>query len=202
MSGHSKWSTIKHKKAIKDARRGKLFTKLGRTITVAAQKVGQGSHTSHGVQGAAKQLYEDPPATLRMAIDKARAASMPKENILRAIERGIGGGVRGRLEEATFEGYGPEGVAIVVKCLTDNRNRTVSEVRSLFARFGGSLGEAGSAAYIFGNDPDNPQFVVPITDREKAKKVLDLVNALDESDDVVEVWANFDIADDLLEGMG
>ncbi|MCG2686118.1 YebC/PmpR family DNA-binding transcriptional regulator [Candidatus Parcubacteria bacterium] len=192
MSGHSKWSTIKHKKAIKDARRGKLFTKLGRTITVAAQKVGQGT---------AKELYQDPPPALRVAVDNARAGSMPKENIVRAIERGLGGSTQGRLEEATFEGYGPEGVAIVVRCLTDNRNRTVSEIRSLFVRYGGSLGQAGSAAYVFGSDPDNPQFVIPVTDSEKARRVLELVNALDGHDDVQEVWANFDIEDSLLEGV-
>jgi len=163
---------------------------LGRAITVAAQKVG------HGV---AKQLYRDPPSALRVAIDNARAGSMPKENIIRAIERGLGGGAQGRLEEAVFEGYGPEGVAIVVRCLTNNRNRTVSEVRALFARHGGSLGQVGSAAYVFGSDPDNPQFVIPITDSEKARGVLALVSALDEHTDVQEVWANFDIEDRLLE---
>jgi len=190
MSGHSKWRTIKHKKAIKDARRGKLFTKLGRTVTVAAQTARQGR--------TAAQLYADPTPALRVAIESAKAGSMPKENILRAIERGLGRGSGGRLEEIVLEGYGPEGVALVVKCLTDNRNRTVSEIRALFTRYGGSLGETGSAAYVFGKDLGEPQFVIPITDSKKAQQVLDLVNSLDEHEDVGEVWANFDIPEEFL----
>lgn len=196
MSGHSKWKTIKHKKGLKDARRGQMFTKLARAITVAVQKGGM-----------------DPAANtfLQTAIEKAKRASMPKENIKRAIERGHGGGEGALLAELRLEGYGPEGVAIVVDLLTDNRNRTIAEVRKIFERSGGALGEQGSAAYVFRaasrpatesdiglKDPEKPLFEVKIEDKEKAKKVLDLVNALDEHDDVQNVLANFDIPEEFI----
>ncbi len=182
MSGHSKWSTIKHKKALKDAKRGKMFTKLARAITVAAQKSGPDPETN---------------PTLRTAIDNARQFSMPKENIKRAIERGSGGGEGTALQELILEGYGPEGVAIVAEVLTDNRNRTLAEVRKIFDTRGGSLGEQGSAAYIF-KDPQNPLFEVKIEGENEAKKVLDLVNVLDDHPDVQNVLANFDIPEEFL----
>ena len=182
MSGHSKWSTIKHKKALKDAKRGKMFTKLGRAVTVAAQKGGPDPETN---------------PTLRTAIENAKSGDMPKENIKRAIERGSGGGEGASFQELALEGYGPEGVAIVCKVLTDNRNRTVAEVRKIFDQHGGSLGEQGSAAYIFQN-PEKPLFEVKIEDRAVAQKVLGLVNALDEHDDVQSVLANFDIPDEFV----
>lgn len=184
MSGHSKWSTIKHQKAINDAKRGKLFTKLGRAITVAAGKGGSDP---------------DSNASLRTAIEKAKQARMPKENIERAIKRSVGGGEGSRLEEVTYEGYGPQGVAFLVKALTDNRNRTVAEIRRIFSMHGGSLGEAGSAAYVFGSDPENPQFTIPITDKSEAHKVLKLAEALDEHDDVQEVYSNFDVPEEMME---
>jgi YebC/PmpR family DNA-binding regulatory protein len=135
MAGHSKWAGIKHKKAIVDARRGKLFTKLARAITVAA-KDGGGD-------------VEGNPA-LALAVQKARDASMPKDNIERAIAKGTGEGADAEaLEAVTYEGYGPGGVAILVEALTDNRNRTGSEIRHLFGRNGGNLGEPGSVAYLF-----------------------------------------------------
>lgn len=152
MAGHSKWAQIKRQKGVADARRGALFTKLSREITVAA-----------------KQGGPDPEANfrLRLAVQRAREANMPAENIERAIKRAVGGasGEGGELQEVIYEGYGPHGVAILVECLTDNRNRTVSEVRSVFARGGGSLGESGSVAWQFdsrgviiveadGHDPD------------------------------------------------
>jgi len=134
MSGHSKWSSIKHKKGAADAKRGKLFTKLARAITVAARDGG------------------DPvgnPA-LDLAIRKAKEASMPKDNIQRAIDRGSGvGSDAATIERIVFEGYGPGGVALLVEALTDNRNRTGSEVRHLFSKHGGNLGEPGSVAYLF-----------------------------------------------------
>ena len=135
MAGHSKWAGIKHKKAIVDARRGKLFTKLARAITVAAKEGGG------DVDGN--------PA-LSLAVQKARDASMPKDNIERAIAKGTGeGGDADALEAVTYEGYGPGGVAILVEATTDNRNRTGSEVRHTFSKHNGNLGEPGSVAYLF-----------------------------------------------------
>ncbi|MCS6951832.1 MAG: YebC/PmpR family DNA-binding transcriptional regulator [Bryobacterales bacterium] len=133
MSGHSKWATIKHKKAALDAKRGRLFTRLIKEITVAARYGG------------------DPDANprLRTAIAAAKAASMPADNIKRAIMRGTGELEGGQLEEAIFEGYGPGGAAILVQVATDNRNRTVSEIRHIFSKQGGSLGEQGSVAWMF-----------------------------------------------------
>jgi len=184
MSGHSKWKTIKHKKAIKDARRGKVFTKLARAITVAAQKGDPDPEMN---------------PTLRTAIENAKDGDMPKDNIKRAIERGSGGGEGNTLYEFSLEGYGPEGVAIVCEILTDNRNRTVAEVRKIFDQGGGSLGEQGSAAYVFKN-PENPLFEVKIEDQGLAQKVLELVEVLDDHDDVQSVLANFDIAEEYANG--
>jgi YebC/PmpR family DNA-binding regulatory protein len=152
MSGHSKWSTIKRKKGAADAKRGQLFTKLTREITVAAKEGGG-----------------DPDSNfrLRLAVQRARSENMPLDNIQRAIQKGTGGGSDGaQYEEITYEGYGPNGVALLVQALTDNRNRTVAEVRSMFTKSGGSLGEAGSVGWMFeprglimiepknGEDPD------------------------------------------------
>jgi YebC/PmpR family DNA-binding regulatory protein len=134
MSGHSKWAQIKRQKGVADVRRGALFTKLSREITVAA-----------------KQGVPDPEMNfrLRLAVQKAREANMPADNIERAIKRATGGGEGGELQEIAYEGYGPHGVAILVEALTDNRNRTVAEVRSVFTRGGGSLAEAGAVAWQF-----------------------------------------------------
>ncbi len=135
MAGHSKWAGIKHKKAIVDSRRGKLFTKLARAITVAA-KEGGGDVVGN-------------PA-LSLAVQKAKDASMPKDNIERAIAKGTGEGADAdALEAVMYEGYGPGGVAILVEALTDNRNRTGSEMRHIFSKHGGNLGEPGSVAYLF-----------------------------------------------------
>lgn len=135
MSGHSKWSSIKHKKGAADAKRGQLFTKLARAITVAAKEGGGDP---------------DGNPALATAIQKARAESMPKANIERAIARGTGeGGDAEALERIQFEGYGPGGTAVLVEALTDNRNRTSAEVRHAFTRHGGSLGEPGSVAWMF-----------------------------------------------------
>ena len=135
MAGHSKWAGIKHKKAIVDSRRGKLFTKLARAITVAA-KEGGGD-------------VEGNPA-LGLAVQKAKQASMPKDNIERAIAKGTGAGADTETyDHVMYEGYGPGGVALLVEALTDNRNRTSAEVRHAFGKHGGSLGEPGSVAYLF-----------------------------------------------------
>ena len=149
MAGHSKWANIRFRKGAQDAKRGKLFTKLIREITVAARESGG-----------------DPAANprLRAAIDKARTQSMPKDNIDRAVKRGSGDAEGVVYEEVRYEGYGPGGAAVMVDCLTDNRNRTVAEVRHAFSKFGGNLGADGSVTYLFqqtgllgyppGPDPD------------------------------------------------
>jgi YebC/PmpR family DNA-binding regulatory protein len=150
MSGHSKWAQIKHQKAGNDAKRGQLFTKLGREISIAAREGGS-----------------DPEANvrLRLAIQRARDANMPTENIERAVKRGSGQGEGATLEEAVYEGYGPGGAAMLVEVATDNRNRAAAEVRNAFTRGGGNLGESGCVAWNFeqrgvievevdGNDPD------------------------------------------------
>src|SRR6185312_7592426 len=135
MSGHSKWSSIKHKKGAADAKRGKLFTKLARAITVAARDGGGNA---------------DANPALGLAVQKARDASMPKDNIQRAIDRGTGeGDDAAAIESVLYEGYGPGGAAVLVEALTDNRNRTGSEVRHAFEKHGGSLGEPGSVAWQF-----------------------------------------------------
>ena len=151
MSGHSKWSTIKRKKGAADARRGQLFTRLAREISIAA-RAGGGDINSN--------------FRLRIAVDKARGQNMPKDNIERAILRGTGEGKDGGgLEEAMYEGYAPHGIALLMECVTDNRNRAVAEIRHYLTRYGGSMGEAGSVSWQFkrvayfsfpldGRDPD------------------------------------------------
>jgi YebC/PmpR family DNA-binding regulatory protein len=245
MAGHSKWAGIKHKKAIVDARRGKLFTKLARAITVAAREGGGDA---------------DANSALGLAVQKARDASMPKDNIERAIAKGTGeGSDADALEAVLYEGYGPGGVALLVEALTDNRNRTGSEIRHVFAKNAGNLGEPGSVAYLFDKrglivvdagrwseddllpaieagaldvavDDDvfeiltepqdlqavraaleaagvelesaevtqHPKTRVPVDD-EVATRVLRLVDALEDNDDVGEVHANFDADAALLE---
>jgi len=134
MSGHSKWSQIKRQKGANDAKRGAVFTKIGREIAIAAREGGG-----------------DPDANfrLRLIMDKARSVNMPAENIKRAIERAVGGGAAEQYDEIVYEGYGPGGVAILVETATNNKNRTASEVRSVFAKNGGSLAGAGSVAWQF-----------------------------------------------------
>jgi YebC/PmpR family DNA-binding regulatory protein len=134
MSGHSKWSTIKHKKGAADAKRGAIFTKLAKGLTVAAQNGG---------------ADPDMNFSLRLAVDRARAANMPKDNIDRAIQRGVGGDKATALDDVTYEGYGPGGVAIIVEATTDNRNRTAGQVRAVFSKHGCSLGESGTVAWQF-----------------------------------------------------
>lgn len=155
MSGHSKWAQIKRQKGANDVKRGAVFTKLAREIQVAAREGGG-----------------DPEANfrLRLAIQKAREANMPADNIKRSIERAVGGGAGEQLEEITYEGYGPGGTAVLIQAMTDNRNRTVSDVRAAFTRAGGSLGETGCVGWLFeprgvivampdGRDPDEVALV-------------------------------------------
>ena len=134
MAGHSKWANIKHKKAKEDARRGKIFTKMARLISVAAREGGPDPDTNF---------------RLRLAIDKARAANVPNENIERAIKRGVGELEGHSYEEFYYEGYGPGGVAVMLSIMTDNRNRTAADIRHIFSRHGGSLGESGCVAWMF-----------------------------------------------------
>jgi YebC/PmpR family DNA-binding regulatory protein len=150
MSGHSKWSTIKRKKGAEDAKRGKIFTKIGRELAVAAREGGADPTTNF---------------KLRLVIEKAKQANMPKDNIERSIRRGAGLEKGATLEQVVYEGYGPGGTALMVRALTDNRNRAVADIRRAFSRHGGNLGESGCVAWMFeqkgyitiplnGHDPD------------------------------------------------
>jgi YebC/PmpR family DNA-binding regulatory protein len=249
LSGHSKWSSIKHKKGAADAKRGKLFSKLSRAIIVAA-KEGGGDPANN--------------LALQNAIEKAKSYSMPKDNIDRAIAKGSGADAdASAFEIVVYEGYGPEGVAVIVEALTDNRNRTASDVRHLFAKHGGNLGATGAVAWQFerravvvvpvdgvdeeelflaaadgGADdierdgdafqitaaPDAlgavrdavqaagfavdsteltmlPKTTVAVEDEGKARQVMRLVDALDDNDDVQDVYANFDIPEQVLEAV-
>jgi YebC/PmpR family DNA-binding regulatory protein len=161
MSGHSKWATIKRKKGAADAKRGQLFTKLTREIQVSAREGGG-----------------DPESNfrLRIAVQKARAENMPMDNIQRAIARGAGSGADdSNFEEVMYEGYGPGGVAFLVQGLTDNRNRTVAEVRSIFTKAGGSLGEAGSVGWMF--EPRGLIFIEPKKDDDPDELTLSAIDA-------------------------
>jgi YebC/PmpR family DNA-binding regulatory protein len=250
MSGHSKWATTKHKKAVVDARRGKLFAKLIKNVEVAARSGGP-----------------DPAGnpTLYDAVQKAKRSSVPNDNIDRAVRRGAGLEAGGAAyENVTYEGYAPGGVAVLVECLTDNRNRAAAEVRTAFTRNGGSMADPGSVSYLFNrkgvvivgntgevteddvlaavldagaeevNDLGEsfevvseatdlvavrtalqqagieyesaeaaflPSVEVPL-DEEHAKRVFRLIEALEDSDDVQDVYANYSVSDDILEKIG
>ena len=187
MAGHSKWANIKHRKAAQDAKRGKLFTKLIREITVSAKVGGEDA---------------DANPRLRTAIDKALAANMSKDVVARAIKRGAGGQEGEDYAEIRYEGYGPGGVAVMVDCLTDNRNRTVADVRHAFTKCGGNLGTDGSVGYLFSKVV---QFVLPAgSDEERVMEVAleagaDDVQTLD--DGSVEVLADADSFAALSDGL-
>ncbi|NQS99793.1 MAG: YebC/PmpR family DNA-binding transcriptional regulator [Candidatus Omnitrophica bacterium] len=248
MSGHSKWAGIKHKKGLADAKRGKLFSKLNKEIIVAA-KTGGGNTDSN--------------PRLRLAIAKAKEANMPNDNIERSIKKGTGELPGVTYEQVNYEGYGPGGVAIVVEGLTDNRNRTTSEVRNIFSSKGGNLAGAGSVNWLFKKkgfimvakskaeedklmsvaidsgaedfktEEDSYEIVTDLKDYEKvrialkengieweaseitmipssyiklqgkqAEQVLNLVESLEDNDDVQNVYANFDIPDEILQRRG
>jgi YebC/PmpR family DNA-binding regulatory protein len=249
MSGHSKWSSIKHKKGAADAKRGKLFSKLARAIIVAAREGGPDPANNLALQNA---------------VEKARSYSMPKDNIERAIARGSGAGADSEaFEQITYEGYGPNGVAIIVEALSDNRNRTAADVRHIFAKNDGNLGGSGAVAWLFERrgiilvdadraDEDSvmlaaaeggaddvvqdgssfqvttspealsavresldeagisvdsaettmvPKTTIELGDEAAARKTLRLIDELEELDDVNEVYANFDIPEQLLEAV-
>jgi YebC/PmpR family DNA-binding regulatory protein len=250
MSGHSKWATTKHKKAVVDAKRGKLFAKLIKHVEVAAR-------TGGGDAAGNPTLYD--------AIQKAKKSSVPNDNIDRAVRRGSGQEAGGATyENITYEGYGPGGVAVLVECLTDNRNRAASDVRTAFSRNGGSMADPGSVSYLFNRkgvvivskaagvteddilnavleagaeevndlgdsfevtsgtgdvvavrsalqdariDYDSadvafvPTMEVPI-DEEQARRVFRVIDALEDSDDVQDVYANYSVSDDIMEKLG
>ncbi len=249
MSGHSKWATTKHKKAVVDARRGKLFARLIKNVEVAAR-------TGGGDQAGNPTLFD--------AIQKAKKNSVPNDNIDRAVKRGSGQEAGGAdYQTAMYEGYGPNGVAVLVECLTDNRNRAATDVRTAFTRNGGSLADAGSVSYMFSrkgvvlvptgtlseddvllavldagaeevndlgeayevvSEPGDliavrtalqqagieyesaeSAFVPSVTvqlDEDGARKIFKLIDAIEESDDVQNVYANFDVSDEIMEAVG
>ena len=157
MAGHSKWANTKHRKGAQDAKRGKLFTKLIREITVAARMGGADANSN---------------PRLRLGLNKALSANMAKDTITRAIQKGVGGLEGQHFEEVRYEGYGPNGVAVIVECLTDNRNRTVSEVRFAFSKCGGNLGTDGSVSYLFSQK--GQILFSPELSREKENIILEI----------------------------
>jgi YebC/PmpR family DNA-binding regulatory protein len=248
VAGHSKWANIKRRKARVDAQKGKIFTKLAREIIVAAKEGGDDIETNF---------------SLRLAVQKARENNMPNDNIQRAIQRGSGGLEGESYDQVNYEGYAPGGVAVLLEALTDNRNRTVAEVRHLFSRYGGSLGESGCVAWMFERkglfivkkeglkiseddlmlialeagaedikEEDEtysiitspelfeevkdylqkekiafesaevtmlPQNTVEIDNPDEVRRILDLMEALEDNDDIQNVYANFEIPDALME---
>ncbi len=179
MSGHSKWSTIKHKKGAADAKRGQLFTRLSREIMVAARS---------------GDSNPDMNFRLRLAVDNARSSNMPKDNILRAIERGAGTGDSGnQLEEITYEGYGPGGIGIIIQTLTDNKNRSVTDVRTKLTRNGGTMAQAGAVAWNF---ETKGQISVVVEGRDPDDVALEVVDAgaedVDIEDSQISITSAFD----------
>ncbi len=173
MSGHSKWSTIKRKKGAEDAKRGKIFTRLARDIMIAARVNGDPNFNP----------------SLRTAIDKARTANMPKDNIERAIKKGTGELTGGTLEEITYEAYGPHGIPILIQCLTDNRNRTLADVRKVFNRMGGNMAEAGAVSWMFDSKGYIP---IDLADQDPDEIFMIALEAgaddVEISDDLVEIY--------------
>lgn len=179
MSGHSKWSTIKHKKAASDAKRGQLFSKLARKIIIAAREKGGDPNTN---------------ASLKQAIDEAKAANMPNANIERAIKKGTGEEKGEALEEVLYEAYGPGGVALLITGITDNTNRTSSEIKKILSDHHAKLGGPGSASFMFKKEGGDfiPTTTISANDEDK-QKLTKLFEALDDQEDVQEIYSNADI---------
>ena len=177
MSGHSKWETIKRKKGSVDSKRSKVFGIISKQITIAVKEGGSGDG--------------DQNPRLRLALTKARAANMPKSNIKKAIDKGLGKGGDSNIQEILYEGYGPGGVGFLVSALTDNRNRTGSEIKYIFDRNGGSLGGPGSASFMFDREGDVyvTKISVPV-DEKTNEQVLKLYDAFDEHEDVESIAVN------------
>lgn len=182
MSGHSKWATIKHKKAATDAKKGKAFSMISKMITVAVREGGSGDPTQN--------------PRLRLAIDKARDVNMPKANVDKAIEKGLGRGGGEQVSELIYEGFGPHGIGIMVKVLTDNRNRSSSEIKQLFDKHGGTFAGPGAVSYMFSKNPDGTFAVVvpmPISEAQ-ATSLQDFLDRIDDHDDVEWVITNHTVA--------
>ncbi len=187
MSGHSKWANIKHRKGAQDAKRGQLFSKLAKEITVAA-KIGGGNPENN--------------VRLRVAIERARQANMPLENIERAIKRGTGELEGVSYEEVVYEGYGPGGVAILVSVLTDNKNRTAAEMRKIFNKFGGSLGTSGSVAWIF----DKKGYISVDGNKYSEDEILEIAieagaDDVKKEDDVISIYTSVEAFSDVLNAL-
>ncbi len=181
MAGHSKWANIKHKKAAEDQRRGKQFSKISRGIRQAVRESGSGDPETN--------------VSLRLWLEKAKEANLPKDNIKRAIDAGLGKGDSGQLKEVVYEGFGPQGMGIMVVCLTDNKNRTTAEVRYAFNKVEGSLGSPGSVKYMFTrNEKGNYscKIPIPIQNEGDLKKIQELVDNLLELEDVEAVYCATD----------
>ena len=178
MSGHSKWSTIKHKKAATDAKKGAEFGRIAKNIYLAVKKGGSGDVNSNPY--------------LRQVLDEARSANMPSNNVRRAIDKALGVGDAAKNEEITYEGYGVGGVGVMATCVTDNRNRTGGEIKTIFDKHQGSIGSPGSVSYLKSIDP-LPKIRLEGGDLETMKKML---QTLEEHDDVVEVWSNLEGGDE------
>ncbi|MBI2309449.1 YebC/PmpR family DNA-binding transcriptional regulator [Candidatus Collierbacteria bacterium] len=178
MSGHSKWSKIKNQKATADIKRGKAFSLLARSITQAVK------------EGKSGDPNDNP--RLRMILEKARDINLPKENVQRAVDRGLGKGSSGAMTEVVIEGYGPAGVGIMVIAVTDNPNRTKSEIKSIFETHEGSTGEPGSVAYVFVGNDGAPSYTILLSPQDELKIRL-LLDALDEQEDVQDVKHNAQI---------
>lgn len=178
MSGHSKWSTIKHKKAATDAKKGTVFGRIAKQIYLAVKKSGIGD--------------ENRNPQLRQLLEEARLVNMPLINVRRAIDKALGLMEGQVIEEVDYEGYGPGGVGIIVSCATDNRNRTGGEVRSCFERYGGSLGAPGSVSYMKGIVPAP---TIKLAD-EPASKLKDLIEELNGCEEVIEIWSNLETTND------
>jgi len=180
MSGSSKWSKIKHGKKITDARRGKSFDKISRLISMSAKE--KGSNPEMNPQ-------------LRMAIEKAKKINMPKDNIERAIKRGVGQLGEAGIEEVLYEAYGPSGIALIIKGITDNKNRTVAGVKNILSKFNGKLAEPGSVQYLFDKKNEDwiPKYPLEIAEEKTKKQLEKLFEALDENDDVQEIYSNLKI---------
>lgn len=182
MSGHSKWSTIKHKKAVEDTKRGAAFTKVAKKIQIAARK---------GMSGE-----PDKNPYLRQVLEEARAINMPSDNVRRAIEKALGGGEGANVEEVVYEAYGPGGVGFLITCATDNRNRTGGEIKTILDRAGGNLGSPGSVSYLKSIQP------LPMVNLsgEDYSQCLHLIEALEKNEDVVDIWTNLLMITDLEKG--
>ncbi|HZZ98872.1 MAG TPA: YebC/PmpR family DNA-binding transcriptional regulator [Candidatus Saccharimonadia bacterium] len=178
MSGHSKWNNIKNKKAATDARKGKAFTLASKNITIAVRKGGSGNPNDN--------------PSLRLAMEKAREVDMPNDNVQRAINRGLGKGESGNLEEIVYEGYGPHGIGFLVVVHTDNKQRTGAEVRLLFDRAGGSLGSPGSVMYLFQKSGTEYILQIPleITDPAQQEEIQEFFDEVEAHDDVEAVYMN------------